>query len=271
MKRFFLIFIVISVFLLSCDESDNLEISENLISRENAPTNYSTKVLIEYLKGTWCGYSARVDYTLDKVESTSNNIIGVEVHYSDNLVTRYASFMRQEYSIQSFPTGLINRSIFWNESQSQLDIYLRETAKLGLAIRSIKEGSSLKIKVKVGFAEDIPEDLRLVVYLTEDGILEDQRNAYNEDINSPLFGAGNPIIDFEQNRVLRLALTDFLGNDIPNISVFKRNIYTADFEGDISEYDFNNLNIVAFVINAEDYRNVYNAQTVKAGNSINFD
>lgn len=261
MRRIYIIFIVFSIFLFSCEESETPE----------APESYTTKVLIEYLKGTWCGYSARVAYTLEQVESNNKNIIGVEVHYSDKLGTRFAPFMRGEYLIKSFPTGLLNRSVFWNESQDQLDTFLNKTSKLGLAISSAKEGNSIKVNVKIGFAKDIAEDLKLVVYITEDSILENQTNAYNENVNSPLFKAGNPIIDYEHNHVLRVALTDFLGDDIPRASVFERNIYSTDLEVEISEYNINNLNVVAFVIDAADFRNVYNAQTVKAGNSINFD
>lgn len=252
-------------------EVKSAEFSFKAIEKVISPATYSSKILVEDFTGTWCGWCPRLAYKLDQAANANAKIIPVGVHYGDGMTYTFVNQMASKYAITGYPTGLINRSSKWNESQAHLDNFLAKKASLGLAISSTITGSRLDVNVKVGFAETISAPLKLVVYITEDGIVEDQRNYLNTDINSPWYQAGDPLVGFVHNHVLRSALTDIFGNDIPNYLTLGRNTYSTDLSIDISDYFPGRLHLVAFVVNGTTSSDIYNVQTVKAGSSIAFD
>ena len=254
----------------SYNNLDSETIFIGVVDRIAAPATYTTKLLVEDFTGAWCGYCPRIAYKLEEAVHANPNIVPVAVHSGDRMEFALVSPFMNKYSITSFPTALLNRSEKWNESPIGLNNKLGESSVVGLSISSEKNGEKLDVTIKVGFATTIVKPLKLVVVLTEDGIHEDQRNYMNSDDSSPWSGAGDPIIDYVHNHVLRVGLTDIFGDKIPPYETLEEHAYTATFSTDISEYNFVNLKLVAFVLENPSDR-LYNVQIAKAGSVADFD
>lgn len=253
------------------DEVKSGTITFGVVDKVESPSSYTRKVLVEDYTGAWCGWCPRVAYKLEEAVKASANIIPVGVHYGDGMTYTFANQMMTKYDITGFPTAMLNRESKWNETQSALNVLLSDVARIGLGISSSKSGETLSVNVKVGFTMSTNTPLKLVVYLTEDGILEDQENYLNTTPGGAWYQAGSPIVDFEHNHVLRTALTDVFGDAIPPYVVLARNTYSTDFSIDISNYDINKLNLVAFVLSDLGGTHVYNTQIAKAGTTVDFD
>ena len=122
----------------------------------------------------------------------------------------------------------------------------------GLAIKSEVNGNNATVEVHAGFASSISGDYRLTVYLIEDKVMGtgtgyDQMNFYDSDSDSPFFELGNPILGYEHNHTLRLSLSEPLGDLIGSSFLVPGGEYIREYEVDISDYDKDNLSIVAFV------------------------
>lgn len=239
-----------------------------VVDKVEAPSSYSAKVLVEDYTGTWCGYCPRVAYKLEEAVNNNSNVIPVGVHFGDGMQYTFVSQMTNIYGITGYPTAVLNRSVFWKETQAELNALLNTTPKLGLSVSSTLRGTTLNVNTKVGFSENLSRKLKLVVYLVEDGIIEDQENFMDNDPNSPWYQAGNPIIAYEHNHVLRKALTDIFGDEISPYVSLERNTYSIDFLTNTSTYNTNKLYIIAFVL---DETKVYNVQIAKVGTTTDFD
>lgn len=229
---------------------------------------YSQKVLVEDYTGTWCGYCPRLAYNLEQAEMQDSRVIGIGIHSGDVMETSATNPLEAEYGVNSWPDGRINRNIDWNESIGQVLSYVGDEADLGLAINSSLTGSNVSVDVQVGYAE-ATSGHKLVVYLLEDGLLYDQANYMNNDAGSPWYQAGNPIVDFEHNNVLRLVFTDLFGDTLPDGTM--GDIHNASVSATLpsSIQNNNNLEIVAFVIGANG--TVINTQHAALGENKDFD
>ncbi len=101
---------------------------------------------------------------------------------------------------------------------------------------------------------------KLVVYLTESGIIADQTNYLNSDSNSVYFNQGDPIVGFVHDDVLRASLTDIFGNNISSLAALEE--YTVDLSATLdASYVVENLELVVMV--TEDDNNTINSQHAK--------
>jgi len=229
---------------------------------------FSQKVLVEDYTGTWCGYCPRLAYNLEEAEMQDSRVVGVGVHSGDVMETSATNPMESAYGVNGWPDGKINRNLNWNESISQVLSYVGDEADLGLAINSTLNGSTISVDVKINYAAETSGN-KLVVYLLEDGLLYNQANYMNGDPNSPWYQAGDPIVDFEHNNVLRMLFTDVFGDTIPDgtIATVDTNNFSAPVPSTIQ--DTNNLEIVAFVIGSNG--TVINTQHAALGENKDFD
>jgi len=253
------------------DEVKSGTLTFGVVDKVESPSSYTRKILVEAFTGAWCGYCPRVAYKLEEAVKANANIIPVGVHTGDEMTYAFVSQMMTKYDITGVPTALLNRGSKWNEEQSELNVLLAKVARIGLGISSSQSGNNLSVTVNVGFTLSTNTPLKLVVYLTEDGILEDQENYLNSTPGGAWYQAGSPIVDFEHNHVLRTALTDIFGDAIPPYVILARNTYSTGFLIDISKYDINKLKLVAFVMSDAGGAHVYNVQVAKAGTTVAFD
>lgn len=268
-------------------------------SIEEVPSEYTQKVLVEDYTGTWCGWCPRMATILEYLGDYDDKIIPVAIHTPgfpvDPWLFEYAQDMQIKYNAGGAPRGKFNRINELNIDvinqpcpnnrnfyTNQVDPYLNQNAKLGLAINSNLNGSNLSINVKVGFAVDNISEARLVVYLIEDGLAHNQTNYFagltnaNCDPEYDYTTLPSTIPNFAQKHVLLKAYTDVYGDVIPQNAIANGAIWSRDFNVQLpsSVTNAQNLSIVAFVMgegSTIQTRPVINVQSAKINTNQPFD
>ena len=201
-----------------------------VVDPSNLPASFSKKAVVEDFTGTWCGYCPRVSYAASLVEEQTDKVFVVGVHNRDQMANSFGSALEQEYIITGFPTAYIDRVNTWTYPEpSNVDQALNAavgTADVGLAIESSLTGSVLDFKVYQGFLENMT-DVKLVVYVLEDGILANQSNY------TSYYGGASTIVNFEHNGVLRYAATDVMGDPTTSTA----GVHEKSYSVDLSSYD----------------------------------
>ena len=244
---------------------------ESLVSNKiditaTLPSSFSKKAVVEDFTGTWCGYCPRLSYAASLVEEQTDKVFVVGVHNRDQMANIFGSALEGEFSISGFPTAYIDRANKWQGNQpTNIEQALNAaegTVNVGLAIESSLEGSVLEFKVYQGFLENMT-DVKLVVFVLEDGILANQSN------NTSYYEGARPIVDFEHNGVLRYAATNVMGD--PTTST--KGVHEKSYSVDLSSYDVlvpENTGVLAMLVD-DSGRVLYNAQYVIAGQNQDFD
>lgn len=220
-------------------------------------TNYVKRVLIEDYTGTWCGWCTRVSDAIKKVDDETENAVFVAIHRApsgtqDPFNFEEAAILEQTLGAAGYPKGFLNRMTKWdfpeNENIGQaLALTQGANPKLGLKMSSSLVGNTMNLTVDVEFAQDF-EDLKLVVYILENGLIYPQVN-----YSPTLYGGENPVEDYVHDYTLRATLTNILGDDVPNSNARLGENYSRTFEFDTPENIENtdNLDFVAFIVDAD--------------------
>jgi thiol-disulfide isomerase/thioredoxin len=215
------------------------------------------KVVLEDYTGTWCGYCPSVAAAIVDAHNATSHISVVAIHETANSSPDPYHFpqvdlLQAEFGVTGLPAARINRNITWSDpyAVSEVTAMAGEETDLAIAIDSQLSGSTLSVEVSVIYENgSVPGD-KLVVYLTEDGLIHDQTNYYDQDPTSPFYMMGNPIPDFVHNEVLRLSLSDIFGDEITATNAF--DTYTKTFSVSIpSDYNTQNLHLVAMVVSSD--------------------
>ena len=181
--------------------------------------------------------------------------------------TSFGIALATEFSISGFPTAYIDRANRWQGNIEQALNAAEGTVNVGLAIESSLTGSVLDFKVYQGFLENMT-DVKLVVYVLEDGILANQINytSYYGGVGS---SGVSTIVDFEHNGVLRYAATDVMGDPTTSTA----GVHEKSYSVDLSSYDVlvpENTGVLAMLVD-DSGKVLYNAQYVIAGQNQDFD
>ena len=227
------------------------------------PIGFIQNVLVEDYTGTWCVNCPRVSYAIEQAKMQSDKVVSVGIHYFDEMEMDGVNVLTDEFGIVNYPTGRINRINDWDNPDNNIEAVTALTgygASLGLSIDSSIQATSINATVEVGFEEDVTTPLKIVVYLTENGLIYDQSNS------TDYYGGVNPIVDFEHNDVLRAIYTDHLGEMIPGGETTADNVYTISIQETIptSVENNNELHLVAFVTNSNT-NEVLNVREAKVG------
>ncbi|MBN8666057.1 MAG: Omp28-related outer membrane protein [Chitinophagales bacterium] len=238
---------------------------------------FSQKILVEDFTGTWCGYCPRVGIKLEEYTATKPNCIVVANHggqgTADPYLFQYHSSMASAFQLPGYPGALLSRVSFWNENNSQLDLEFAKRAPLGLALNTSLNGNDITVNTKVKFDVTTSIDLKLIVYLLEDGLVYPQVN-YGYNYNG---FTGSPINNYVHNAVLRKTITDVYGDAIDKSKQVKGTTYeksqTISITG--AGYNTSKLRVVAFVVygdgNFLQKKGVSNIQSVAVGSNKDFD
>ena len=245
---------------------------ESLVSNKidftaTLPSSFSKKAVVEDFTGTWCGYCPRLSYAASLVEEQTDKVFVVGVHNRDQMANSFGSALEGEFSISGFPTAYIDRANRWQGNIEQALNAAEGTVNVGLAIESSLTGSVLDFKVYQGFLENMT-DVKLVVYVLEDGILANQINytSYYGGVGS---SGVSTIVDFEHNGVLRYAATDVMGDPTTSTA----GVHEKSYSVDLSSYDVlvpENTGVLAMLVD-DSGKVLYNAQYVIAGQNQDFD
>ena len=255
---------------------------------DSAPSNFTQKVILEEITGTWCSACPQGAYYLDQaVTSNPDLIMGAAYHsgissYPDPMATAETDYWQVYYNLYSFPTILLNgTSTDWNYGMDQINNKLSQTPILGLSAEAAIVGGKLDIEINVGFNTTPDEQLQLVIVLIEGSDLSP---------SSPQIGS-NAGADYVHKYIVRDVISSVSGDDIPasytlSGGVFTRNITGLDLPTSLESSDYDDLSIIAFVKNSytRDWTDpvgnsfvdspsydVYNTQQVKIGEVVSFD
>ena len=247
---------------------------ESLVSNKidiiaTLPSSFSKKAVVEDFTGTWCGWCPRLSYAARLVEEQTDKVFVVGVHLAngDPMENDFGIALATEFSISGFPTAYIDRANRWQGNIEQALNAAEGTVNVGLAIESSLTGSVLDFKVYQGFLENMT-DVKLVVYVLEDGILANQINytSYYGGVGS---SGVSTIVDFEHNGVLRYAATDVMGDPTTSTA----GVHEKSYSVDLSSYDVlvpENTGVLAMLVD-DSGKVLYNAQYVIAGQNQDFD
>jgi len=235
----------------------------------NAPSTrmFTTKILLSDHTGEWCGACPTAGVKVHDATAANPNVLAIAYHNGDSMANSDATTVENAFNISGFPTVNINgKAGEWSWSNfpsSELNPFINATQQTGLAINSTVNGNNLDITVKVGFANIADTNLKLTVWLLEDGKSGTQSNYYEP--------GGNPLYNYEHNDIARKAYTAPMGDVIPAGSIVVDADYTKTFTGVAIPGGVNtaNLRILAFVSDAAD--NILNVQTAGTGVNKDFD
>ena len=232
----------------------------------NLPASFSKKAVVEDFTGTWCGYCPRVSYAASLVEEQTDKVFVVGVHNGDQMANSFGSALEDMYNITGFPTAYIDRADTWTYPEpnnvSQVLDAAEGTVDVGLAIESSLTGSTLEMTISTGFLEN-KTDVRLIVFVLEDGIIANQTNY------TSYYGGASTITDFEHNGVLRYVATDIMGDTTTSTI----GIHEQSFSVNLSSQgvqDSTKTGVLAMLVDNTS-RILYNAQYAAANESKAFD
>lgn len=227
--------------------------------QDGSEINFLKRVLIEDYTGTWCGNCPRVAHAIDLAKAQSDNVISVAIHRSssnpaDANYDPYnfdASSIESAISLIGYPRAQLNRLTRWqaleqNNIPQVINLTQGVNPKLGLAMTSEVTASNINLDVKVKFSKDF-EDLNLVVYILENGLIYDQVNY------TSFYGGAATLTNFQHDHTLRTCLTPLFGEPIANSQTTLGTTFTKSFSLAIPSNIANKANIefVAFITGAD--------------------
>jgi len=233
--------------------------------------NFRKNMMIEDYTGTWCGWCPRVAFAINAVHEQTEDAIAVAIHGpgtnpNDTGYDPYtydATELEKTLSAQGYPKGFLNRTVQWNFPEPDnvaqaVALTQGENPKLGVAMNAVITGNNISLDVNVVFGKNFTNDLKLVVYVLENGLIYDQHN-YTSYYQGAILSA------YEHNHVLRGCLTNILGDAIAADQTTFSNTYTRSFNVAVPANVTNaqNVEFVAFVI--DETGKVVNVRKVAPG------
>lgn len=280
----YLLFTLLAGILLmpSCDEIEAPYLRESAIIDTSAcplpqfPAleNPQQKVLLEDFTGQYCpNCPTAAVLAKDLMSIHGNRLVVMAVHagfFADPKSPPYDNDFRcvEGTELDQFfgigmagnPNGMVNRKGFSSSHilgpanwASEVENSLNETPLLGLQLLVDwnEEEQRLCSHIRTVFLDDLKEDLKLVLYITEDSIPSAQKN------NNPQIGTTPDILDYTQMHMLRGSVLGTWGVDLASAD-------TLSFEGDeiIRSYAYafpqawkvEQCHVIAFVYRPGDYQ-----------------
>lgn len=242
------------------NDNDTLTIDLITVLGNSVPKSF----LIEKVTGTWCGYCPAGDLGIDTAMAAyPGQIVASSIHTGDAMDagTDYPEF----YKVSGVPTSWVDRSgqnfnsdpkLYPTGLKSEIDSRINQIAPVGVQVFSQFDAVTRQVTgtVVANFVDYALGDIRMVVLVTEDGIIADQANFFGGDPNHPYGNSPNPIPGYEHNHTLRAVPLGEFGSSgiIPHI-VNPNTTYTEDFSFTVpTSWDVNKLHMVGVVMNYDD-------------------
>jgi hypothetical protein len=192
------------------------------------PLKFEKNVLIEQYTGTWCGWCPRAIYQIENLQVTDKKIAHIALHLTDEMTYNLSMTLFQSFGFTGIPTIHADRSLVWTGIVSSISP-LHAPAKAGLAIKVSGAGSIVTTNVRLKFGASFAENLKLSVYLLDDGLIADQKNFYDTDPASPYYQKGAIMPNFIHKNVLIKTGTDMFGDIIPSDSIGRGKTYSKSY------------------------------------------
>jgi Outer membrane protein Omp28 len=252
------------------------------------PSEFTKKILIEEHSGTWCGWCPLAQETMRKM-AENQRIIGVEVHYNDEMATMEKVFipLKNKFGYPAYPSGMVNRrrsiagtTFIMGEQEWKVnvdDLLKTEKTPVGIAIESKLNGKELEVLTHILIKMPTEENYGLGIYLVENDVTGyPQANYASRDTRFSKYEAYNLpylIENIQHQNVSRDAISPIIGGlDIPKEAINKGKTFRKLFKSTIPNTIKNtsNLYLIAFVLNQKDNQ-IINAQRVAVGNVKDWD
>lgn len=257
--------------------SNLINVIFNQASSPAQPKSFVKRVLIEDYTGAWCGWCPRVSRAIELVYEQTDKVVVAALH-NGSLNPNSAYYdpyhmnvdqLANLVGVTGYPTAKLDRMTTWSNPEPQrvsqiTNKITNDNPKLGLALKVNINNGNIELDVKTTFTRDY-SNLKLVVYVLENGLILDQVNYTN------YYGGQDNIIDFVHNHVYRASLTELLGQELLNSETKRDGITTTTFNTPIPSNvtNVNNMEIVAFVI-GQDNRAI-NARKATPGDDQDFE
>lgn len=257
-----LFFIVLS----SCDVSEkgfsDTYFTSDTITQVVIDTNTAIqKIVIFDFTGIRCSNCPDAHETLEQLLGVhGSKIIPIAIHctslaipygsnYDLDFTTEGGDEIAEEFGITAIPTGLVN---YYNKNNlightawaDEIVQYIEKEAELKIDISNIYDetSKSLTSEITTTTLSDFDANLKLVVFLLESNIIENQATNEGDGI----------IYDYEHKHALRNILTATFGDEILSNPALTDSEEIKTFTTTLSdEWNATNCNIVAFVYNDE--------------------
>lgn len=222
------------------------------------PATVYRKVLVEEFTGHRCTNCPQGHQILENLhQQYGDTLVTVGIHYgslakpsgskfSYDFRTEAGTEIGDAYVIDAIPAAIMNRNYKaggWMRDQWANVIRDIDRSQVPAAVQLINQydeaSKTLKANVKVTLLQDYADQLRVVLFVLEDGIVKPQKDG-SEDIE-----------EYVHNHVLRAALTDPFGFTLADgkldWSSGDTETYAASIE--MANYDWNpeNCSVVAFL------------------------
>ncbi len=275
-----ILFLFICITFFSCKKEEQTDESPvSFLDTLSLPATFKQNVVFELFTGTWCQYCPKADCQIEELtQDNPGRMFAVAFHYNDALDMENDS-IKNYFDVHSFPTKTFNYCDFFYSTSSKYSSYLTQPAKFGLAITSQVENDSATVQALVGFKESANKNLKLMIYLTEDGLVASQKSDYDDDPSSCYYNRGTTIYDYVHDNVLRYSVSSsILGDFIASGEAVGGNkiIRTYRFALD-SKWKKENLKITAFVTDgnivatsASGYHKYFNVNQARLGNTADW-
>jgi hypothetical protein len=244
---------------------------------DGSEINFVKRVLIEDYTGTWCGNCPRVNHAVELARAQTDKIVTIGIHRSssnpaDANYDPYnfdTSELEAVINMSGYPKALLNRMTRWqpleqNNITQVINLTQGENPKLGLAMDVSIVGNTVNLETKVKFSKDF-SNLKLVVYVLENGLIYDQVNYTN------FYTGPGTISNFQHDHVLKACLTPLMGEAIANSNTTVGQTYTKSFSVPVPS-NISNLNNIEFVAFITDENNkTINVRKASAGATQDFE
>lgn len=246
------------------DENGEMQTTDTDTLNVVVPTQ---RALVEDYTGTWCGYCPRLQGYISQLLEMTNDAVVMALHASssdtnpdpyeyeniDQLVEAYNTY-------HQFPLGKINRTISWTDGDpSTVMDYLGGESNIGIAATTRVNDSQLSVDVRIASTNGL-SNRKIVVAVLENHLFHDQTNYLNSDPNSEWFETGNPIPDYENDHVLRHAMTNIFGDDIPSTEALQD--FTKSYSMNLDDYLKNPENGEVAILILDDEGTVLQAKKI---------
>ncbi len=237
------------------------------------PADYTKKALLEEFTGEWCGWCPEgAEVMKSNLAANPNTVIGIAVHDGDPMeLPSFNTWIKTLTNVSGFPNGSVDRADATGRGSwtGQINTDLAKIADCGLAMVSKVNGSSVDIKVFVGYKIAMGTDKLLTIAITEDDVPQSSPGAQHNY-------SANVVVDpntWTHSHVLRGFVTGEQGDAIDMTS--PKNYTIVEFKNvDLSSMnilDMSKVEIAAFIHSNTAPRDVFNAQKAKLDETKKWD
>lgn len=244
---------VIATLFASCSDTVVVENRPDQSAMAPAiPGYFKKRVLIEDYTGTWCGNCTRVSHAIELVKLESDKVVTVAIH-NGNDPYHFAGIgplkdLILPNSPLALPVSRLNRMNVWTFPETSniheaIDLTSNNTT-VGLAMTSTLNAGVIDLTVDMKFLDNY-SDLKLVVYVLENGLVYTQRNY------TTYYGGLPYLTDYVHNHVVRSTATNILGDAVTGTNTGETVSKTFSIPVPTNVANASNISFAAFLVGAD--------------------